>query len=717
MRKTPQLRSTFRSCDVEKVHAVVARSTFWSQNVQNTPGSDTFGSCDVEKVHAVVARSTFPSQNVQNTSVSDDFWKLRCRKSARRCGAKHISKSKCTKHHMFAPLLDVEASFCVAGARDCAPCQKWAKREGFITFPKPMAGVGHLKRICKDACFRGGRTRDMFIRDVRRSGRWFPEKGCVLEHQIFRFAEMILRDRCSTSYDLASFFRGRRSTLDRWSGKNAKRIGTRPSALHSTFYFWRKSGRIVSFLMLSTSKTEDVLQNCFVFDAVKFKNWGSLAELFRFWRCQVQKMRKSRKKAAFSSLQIDRLIDWLGRWTDNYNYHYQYHYRYSHNYSYNNNNYNNNYYYHHYYYYHHQIYNYNYNYTTLQCTTLITLQHATATNIHATTTTTTTPHFSTLHNSTLHSTTLHYTNYMTLHLQRQLQLQLQLPLHGTTLHYANYNTRQLQLHYSTRHHTRLHYTIPHYSTQLYSTLQYTTISYTNCTTPQLQLQLQLHYTNYITLELQLTTTTPLRNATLQLQVQLQLHHTTLHPTVVVRWPLQPLQPLQKTQLQPPFGPSVDSPWHPWFTTTNLSYRFPIFETSATALCGTTGARWEGGRGGGLNSGEAKARSNRTKEQVQTKNRNTNNTFEADTPADWGKVWVWLFPHVGVRRCSMGNPFAVSSITWPVSLSSPCAAFMIFIQALPSSHPCLSSCPSVPLLCVACLLEGCALLVVQALCAH
>ena len=40
--------------------------------------------------------------------------------------------------------------------------------------------------------------------------------------------------------------------------------------------------------------------------------------------------------------------------------------------------------------------------------------------------------------------------------------------------------------------------------------------------------------------------------------------------------------------QPPFGPSVASLCHPWFTTTNLSYRFPIFETSATALCGTTG---------------------------------------------------------------------------------------------------------------------------------
>ena len=155
----------------EKLHAVVARSTFPSQNVQNTSASDhfwklrcrknarrcgakhiskvlktgglgpllevemskkctplwreahfevksvknwrsrtTFGSWDVEKVHAIVARSTFPSQNVQNTPCSDHFWRFRCRKSARRCGAKHISKSKCTKHHMFVPLLEVQMS-------------------------------------------------------------------------------------------------------------------------------------------------------------------------------------------------------------------------------------------------------------------------------------------------------------------------------------------------------------------------------------------------------------------------------------------------------------------------------------------------------------------------------------------------------------------------------------------------------------------------------
>ena len=67
----------------------------------------TFTSWDVGKVHAVVARSTFPSQNVQNTTCSRHFWRFGCWKSVRRCGAKHISKSKCTKHHMFAPLLEV----------------------------------------------------------------------------------------------------------------------------------------------------------------------------------------------------------------------------------------------------------------------------------------------------------------------------------------------------------------------------------------------------------------------------------------------------------------------------------------------------------------------------------------------------------------------------------------------------------------------------------
>ena len=146
-----------------------------------------------------------------------------------------------------------------------------------------------------ERCISRGRrsTRDLFIRDVGRSGRWFPEKRCILEHQIFRFADMILCDRCGTSYDLASLCRGRRNTLGRWSGKIARRIGTRPSALHSTFYFWRTSGRIASFLMLSTSRIE-----------------GSLTELLRFRCCQLRKLRKSRRIAAFLMLSNCQVQNW-----------------------------------------------------------------------------------------------------------------------------------------------------------------------------------------------------------------------------------------------------------------------------------------------------------------------------------------------------------------------------------------------------------------------
>ena len=76
-------------------------------------GAEPSGQMRDEKLHAVV-RSTFWSQNVQ-----DHFWKLRCQKSARRCGAKHMSKSKCTKHLSVGPLLEVELS------KKCTPL--WRK--------------------------------------------------------------------------------------------------------------------------------------------------------------------------------------------------------------------------------------------------------------------------------------------------------------------------------------------------------------------------------------------------------------------------------------------------------------------------------------------------------------------------------------------------------------------------------------------------------------
>ena len=88
----------------------MARSTFPRQNVQNTRGADHFLQLRCRKVHAVVARSTFRSQNVQNTTCSRHFWRFRCGRSARRCGAKHISKSKVQKTEGYGALLDVQMS-------------------------------------------------------------------------------------------------------------------------------------------------------------------------------------------------------------------------------------------------------------------------------------------------------------------------------------------------------------------------------------------------------------------------------------------------------------------------------------------------------------------------------------------------------------------------------------------------------------------------------
>ena len=57
-------------------------------------GAEPAGQMRDKKSHAVVARSTFPRQKCQKLTVPDHFWKLRCGKSARCCGAKHVSKSK-----------------------------------------------------------------------------------------------------------------------------------------------------------------------------------------------------------------------------------------------------------------------------------------------------------------------------------------------------------------------------------------------------------------------------------------------------------------------------------------------------------------------------------------------------------------------------------------------------------------------------------------------
>ena len=125
------------------------REAHFQVKMYKTPGSRSiFGSWDVEKAQAVVARSTFRSQNVQNTPAPDHFWHLRCRKSARRCGAKHIFKSKCTKHTSSGPLLAVEMS------KKCTPL--WQNARGSDHFWKfrsrKSARRCGAKHILKSKC-------------------------------------------------------------------------------------------------------------------------------------------------------------------------------------------------------------------------------------------------------------------------------------------------------------------------------------------------------------------------------------------------------------------------------------------------------------------------------------------------------------------------------------------------------------------------------------
>ena len=82
---------------------------------------------------------------------------------------------------------------------------------------------------------------------------------------------MILRYRCSRSYDLASLFRRRRSTLDRWTGnRNTHWYEAVSSALNFPFL-------------------KEVSQNCFVFDVVK-----------------LEKLKKSRRSASFVVLSPEK---------------------------------------------------------------------------------------------------------------------------------------------------------------------------------------------------------------------------------------------------------------------------------------------------------------------------------------------------------------------------------------------------------------------------
>ena len=317
----------------------MARSTFRSQNVKSTRGSDHFWKLRCLKSARRCGAKHISKSKWTNTPCSDHFWKLRCLKSARRCGAKHTSKSKWTKHTMLGPLLEVEMSkkctllwreahfevkmLKALGVRttfgrwDMLRCRfawqaqgivdlvkKCSKCEGFVTFPKTIAGVGHLKRIWKDAFSVAGAVQETCSSELLGG----PGADLGVASWSLRFSGL-LRWFCVTGAALRMtwhhFFRVRRITSDRWTGEIMKNRKTHwyeavSSALN--FPFLKEVSQNCFLIDVFNSKNEEVSQNCFVFDVIKLKHWGSLAELLRFWCCQLWKMKKSRRIASFLTL-------------------------------------------------------------------------------------------------------------------------------------------------------------------------------------------------------------------------------------------------------------------------------------------------------------------------------------------------------------------------------------------------------------------------------
>ena len=119
---TKQKHTTFRALlEVEmfKKCTPLWREALFQNTIYKTfqPRS-TFGSSDVEKVHAVAARSAFRSRNAKSTTCSRHFWRLKRRfvwQAQGICALPTVSKT-------------------------------WR----FCSISKTMASVGHLRRICKD---------------------------------------------------------------------------------------------------------------------------------------------------------------------------------------------------------------------------------------------------------------------------------------------------------------------------------------------------------------------------------------------------------------------------------------------------------------------------------------------------------------------------------------------------------------------------------------
>jgi len=73
---------------------MICRSEGSKRRLAKAAGAEPAGQMRDEKLHAVVARSTFGSEKCENLTVSDHFWKLGCGFAWHAQGIRHLAKSE-----------------------------------------------------------------------------------------------------------------------------------------------------------------------------------------------------------------------------------------------------------------------------------------------------------------------------------------------------------------------------------------------------------------------------------------------------------------------------------------------------------------------------------------------------------------------------------------------------------------------------------------------
>ena len=202
--------------------------------------------------------------------------------------AKHISKSKWTERTPHVRATFGRWSVVSLGRRKgLCILSKVSKREGFVAFLKTMAGVGHLKRICNDACSVAGA-----IQETCSSEMLGGEGADFLRGVAFWSIRSVglLRWFCVKGAALRNFF---------WQAQYFRQVG---GVENFKTHWYEAVSSALNFPFL-----KEVLPNCFVFDVAIFKNWGSLAELLRFDVANFKTLRKSRRIDSFLTLSSSKV--------------------------------------------------------------------------------------------------------------------------------------------------------------------------------------------------------------------------------------------------------------------------------------------------------------------------------------------------------------------------------------------------------------------------